>query len=391
MTRVRILLLFSALFLFVSSCGSDDGRVAKPQNTKTSNETTPAVSIEPTNQQVLVAYYPFEDSANDASGNGHDGTVIGASYVSGHDGNALAFDGNDYVRIPGAGLLDALPGEAMTIEAWIKLDLFAPNRNAICEREIAGGECWPWFLMTFNDRELYGLVRGCTGAVSGPGLDRNTWYHISLVYEVVGSQAVGTLYVDGNLVGTNPNMETRNSVGGDVFIGVAMRSDYGSEDFQDFFHGIIDEVKIWSKAPSVEVYMDIKPGSCPNPINPMSKGNLPVAILGTADFDVLDIDVSSLLLEGVAAIRSYIEDEVAPLIDGNECDCTAEGADGFDDLTLKFKTQDIIAALGPIHSRDVRLLAITGNLLDGTPLEASDCIVIVGKEDPQLKEEHKGP
>ena len=38
------------------------------------------------------------------------------------------------------------------------------------------------------------------------------------------------------------------------------------------------------------VALDIKPGSCPNRINTMSKGVLTVAILGTGDLDVTEID-----------------------------------------------------------------------------------------------------
>jgi hypothetical protein len=50
--------------------------------------------------------------------------------------------------------------------------------------------------------------------------------------------------------------------------------------------------------PMSDIYIDIKPQSFPNPLNVKSKGVLPVAILGTEDFDVSEIDVSSILLEG---------------------------------------------------------------------------------------------
>lgn len=42
------------------------------------------------------------------------------------------------------------------------------------------------------------------------------------------------------------------------------------------------------------VPIDIKPQSCPNPINVKSRGVLPVAILGTAEFDVTTIDPASI-------------------------------------------------------------------------------------------------
>ena len=125
------------------------------------------------------------------------------------------------------------------------------------------------------------------------------------------------------------------------------------------------------------VSLDIKPTSCPNPLNVKSNGVLPVAILGTADFDVNNIDVSSVLLEGVAPIRSKIEDVSTPVADKVDvCDCTTDGADTFDDLTLKFKTQDIVSTLGSVSGGDAIVLTITGILLDGTPFDASDCIII---------------
>ncbi|MCP4305719.1 MAG: hypothetical protein GY788_12740, partial [bacterium] len=44
----------------------------------------------------LVAFYPFEGNASDASGNGNDGTEEGGpQYVTGHVGQALDFDGID--------------------------------------------------------------------------------------------------------------------------------------------------------------------------------------------------------------------------------------------------------------------------------------------------------
>ncbi len=127
------------------------------------------------------------------------------------------------------------------------------------------------------------------------------------------------------------------------------------------------------------VDIDIKPGSCPNPLNTKSKGVLPVAILGTTDFDANDVDVSTVQLEGVSPLRSNIEDVSTPLVNGVECDCTTDGADGFDDLTLKFDSRVIVAALGPVSDGDQIVLTLTGNLLDGTAIEGQDCVIIKAK------------
>jgi hypothetical protein len=157
----------------------------------------------------------------------------------------------------------------------------------------------------------------------------------------------------------------------------------------------------------LHVSLDIKPGSCPNPLNVKHKGFyawsedtetetqlaasmtcpydpgkkgavLPVAILGTEEFDVADIDVSTVMLEGVAPIRSSYEDVATPVDDTIECACTTDGPDGYQDLTLKFDRAAIIAALGEVHDGDVIPLTIIGELNDGTAIEGTDCVVIRG-------------
>jgi photosystem II stability/assembly factor-like uncharacterized protein len=127
--------------------------------------------------------------------------------------------------------------------------------------------------------------------------------------------------------------------------------------------------------PRQNVEVDIKPQSCPNPLNIKSKGVLPVAILGTANFDVSDIDVSSVKLVGVVPLRSD-EKDVATPFDGELCDCTKKGPDGFEDLTLKFDKKTIVDALGEVNKGDEVELNLTGELRDGTPIEGTDCVVI---------------
>jgi hypothetical protein len=152
-------------------------------------------------------------------------------------------------------------------------------------------------------------------------------------------------------------------------------------DFTGEFGYSLDDL-MFNLAPVVVLAsLDIKPTSCPNPLNPRSQGRLPVAILGTADFDVTDIDVSTILLEGVAPVRFAYEDVAAPVVDGEACECDTLGADGFMDLTLKFRTQDIVAALGPVAVGDVIELTLTGELNDGTLFEATDCVIIRGGPD----------
>ena len=141
--------------------------------------------------------------------------------------------------------------------------------------------------------------------------------------------------------------------------------------------------------------LDIKPRSCPNPINvsifenppknALSKkgGVLPAAVLGTEDFDVHDIDVSSIRLMGVSPLRDCYEDVATPVSTGGECDCNTDGPDGFMDLTLKFLKSEVAAAMGSVAVDEVIALTLTAKLNDGTPIELSDCMTVVGKR-PEL-------
>jgi hypothetical protein len=138
--------------------------------------------------------------------------------------------------------------------------------------------------------------------------------------------------------------------------------------------------------------LNVKPGGCPNPLNRSSQGFLPVALAGTAYFDVTLIDVASVRLsradgvggavapnEGPPGPHSVFADVATPF-EGVPCECHDLTGDGLDDLSMKFGTQTVVAALqlGGLGGGDEVELMITGTLLDGTPFTSGgDCIRIV--------------
>jgi hypothetical protein len=140
-------------------------------------------------------------------------------------------------------------------------------------------------------------------------------------------------------------------------------------------------------------YLDIRPGSCPNPLNvnvpngeKANGGVLPVAVLGSDEFDVHGIDVSSLELEGATPLRYDFKDIAAPPAGDEDCACYDAGPDGHIDLTLKFSRLEVAAALGKNSGEGVPV-TLTGRMKDGTPIEISDCVKIVprkGGGGPQL-------
>jgi hypothetical protein len=129
----------------------------------------------------------------------------------------------------------------------------------------------------------------------------------------------------------------------------------------------------------VNIVLDIKPQSCPNPINVKSKGVFDVAILGTEEFDVRNIDLSTISLEGVTPLRHRYKDETSSVVGGQECECYSKKKDKIVDLTMKFDTEQIVDALGTVQDGEEWLLHLTGRLNDGTEIEGTDCILIKKK------------
>jgi hypothetical protein len=164
---------------------------------------------------------------------------------------------------------------------------------------------------------------------------------------------------------------------------------YDSEMYIDNFkilnHAKTDFSDRFIEGPEL-VAVDVKPGSCPNPLNVRSRGVLPVAILGTLDLDVEQIDAASIRLEGVAPIHSSIEDVGAPFypfVGKEHCDfdCNDWGPDGLMDLTLKFKTQEIVSALANQEGGCMRL-TISGNLKEefgGGPVLGEDVVMVLNR------------
>jgi hypothetical protein len=148
-----------------------------------------------------------------------------------------------------------------------------------------------------------------------------------------------------------------------------------------------DTVVITAKESGViEVDIDIKPGSCPNPLNPKSKGVLPVAVLGTQEFDVTTIDPQTILLgregieEGIAPIRYSYEDVSTPF-EGELCGCHDLNGDGYLDLTMKFETQELVEQLelNEVAGETISL-TLSGNLKEeegGNPVAGDDCVWVL--------------
>lgn len=109
--------------------------------------------------------------------------------------------------------------------------------------------------------------------------------------------------------------------------------------------------------------IDIKPGSDPNCFNNDGNGVIPVAILGSEDFDVHEVSVETLSLDTMnIAARGKANKLLAAYEDVN--------GDGYVDLVIKIEDTDGVFEQGTATA------TLTGELLDGTPIEGVDEICI---------------
>lgn len=141
-------------------------------------------------------------------------------------------------------------------------------------------------------------------------------------------------------------------------------------------------VATWSKRLTQNVAFDVRPGSCVNPLtsntnNGKGKAVVRTAIMGSADLDVRDIDPASITVGGNGPVRWSYADIGEPADRSEDaCACSEGGPDGYEDLTLHFYRDDIVAALSTNADGDI--VSVMGSLADGTPFEGSDCVSLVG-------------
>ncbi|UCF04129.1 MAG: FG-GAP repeat protein [bacterium] len=212
------------------------------------------------------------------------------------------------------------------------------------------------------------------------------------------------VYFGGPTPDTAPDIILAGEAAGDNFgTWVTSVGDVNGDGCPEFAVGAygsdaagVDAGRVYVFSVPAVITFDIKPRSCPNPFNmkwmenkdkgsdndhAMHKkgGVMPAALVGSEDFDVTDIDLSTLHLEGITPLRTAFEDVTRPVTDGGECACTTDGPDGILDLTMKFSRQEVAGILGEVKHGDVVKLTITATMNDGTPIEASDCITILSK------------
>jgi hypothetical protein len=110
--------------------------------------------------------------------------------------------------------------------------------------------------------------------------------------------------------------------------------------------------------------IDIKPGSDSNRVNPLSRGVIPVALLGSEGFDVENVDVTTLAFgpNGAAPALDLTIPWLLRLIQRDV------NGDGEEDLVSLYKIEETAIAMGDSEA------GLTGKTLDGSPFDGCDAI-----------------
>jgi hypothetical protein len=196
----------------------------------------------------LVAWYPLARDANDYSGNGNNGTLVGnPGFATGPNGStnaALALNGSGQcVTIPSAPAIVLTSN--LTITAWVYLNVFG-IRNELVTKGVSGnsdGFPAPFELYQGNDLNPgnIGLAVGNGGGsydkiVSG-NLLTNTWFFVTAT--LAGN--VASLYTNGVLSASATVSATLVDGGGNLMIGNNNQNWYS-------MNGDIAQVRLFNRA-----------------------------------------------------------------------------------------------------------------------------------------------
>jgi len=190
----------------------------------------------------LVAYYPFDTDATDATGNGNNGTYLDDAVVQ---GGVLVLDGiDDAVSIPRIGGADAVFGQ-------VTYSMFVYPTVDQVELAYSGGiNTNNWVPGAVHFKIVAGAVNvGINGAGNdlqgNTVIEPNAWSHIALTV----SESAITLYMNGTQEATRElDASLTNIILGDAAIGAWNEGGGGGIDVQREFTGQIDEVRIYDRA-----------------------------------------------------------------------------------------------------------------------------------------------
>lgn len=200
-------------------------------------------SVEPVNTDCarigLVAYYPFNGNANDASRYENHGTVNGATLATDRFDNqdsAYWFNGNDSdIRVSNNALINM--SNQITVAAWIYPEA---QKTQHIVRKGSSPRSVPYGLLLSGTGDIIfeATTNGQLTQVKHSGYSLNNWSFIAGTYD----GAVMTLYVNGVSVSSVPITGELNIDSSSLLIGTRLNLP------ADTFSGRLDDIFIFNRA-----------------------------------------------------------------------------------------------------------------------------------------------
>ena len=186
-----------------------------------------------------VAHWNFNEgdgnSLTDITGNGHNGIIHGAAWTEGVEGNALNFDGNDYVEVPYNEQLDN--PEAFTIAVWAKSNIIGEDYFEpafIIDMGFVADNGYGFFHQYIpEEKTIVGYYNNSDARDLTISLDTE-WHFYVMTY----GDGVLTYYLDGKKINTN-------TVGVGVIQDNPLRIGAQSKSLDRYWNGIIDEINLF--------------------------------------------------------------------------------------------------------------------------------------------------
>ncbi|HVS17129.1 MAG TPA: hypothetical protein VMT18_00920 [Planctomycetota bacterium] len=131
--------------------------------------------------------------------------------------------------------------------------------------------------------------------------------------------------------------------------------------------------------------LDICPFGCPTPLGKTQTGTVRSVLTANAYFDASLVDTNTLVMRRTDGVGGSVQFFAAALMDAatpvesDSCDaCPIVAPDGFDDRILLSDAVTMVNAFLIANEPNGTVLEIevTGELLDGTPFSAQDCVTV---------------
>ncbi len=336
----------------------------------------------------LVAHWPLDTDAVDATGNGYDGSVVsgtvnfGQTGANANTGSAAAFPDNGHIDVP---FTEALNPGSFTVALWANAASSVGFASPVTSRDDVPGTSVHGYIL-YNDSA--GNWNFWTGTGGGPGawhqsggplVALNTWTHLAISYDA--TTETKTLWVNGVAAATEtlPNLYSPN---GTVEM-EAFHIGSGQDDGENFyFDGQIDDVGVWDEALSEAVIQSIMDNGISSglPDPALSSPNLVTVDLDgsvqsldipiTNDGQTQSLNVSAATFNGDANFSvTSLPASIAPGTTGNiTISFDPQGANGEFSADLEITSDD---SLNPI-----RTLTVSGVIHD--PMLVSDLTLDLG-------------